>query len=328
MTTRRTLALGIDWPLVPMLAKLVAAVPDDEARWAFEIKWDGIRLLARIDHGELTVITRNLIDATARYPDLAELGSALSKRSAVLDGELVAFDASGHATFEALQQRRDPEGGKPAATVEGVGIAYMVFDVLALDGRSLLRAPYVERRAVLEGLALDGPHWHTPSALFGAGHDLLLTTREQGLEGIVGKRLDSIYEPGKRTGTWVKVKNQQRQEFVIGGWVPGAGKRSGKVGALVLGYWDGDDFVCAGKVGTGFTDAMLEYLTALLPPLARSTSPFTCGRVPREAQFIEPRLVGEIEFMEWTSHSGQLRHPSFKGLRADKDPRDVVREVP
>jgi bifunctional non-homologous end joining protein LigD len=328
MTTRRAQALGIDWPLVPMVAKLVAAVPDDEARWAFEVKWDGIRLLARIDHGKFMVISRNLIDVTPRYPDLAGLGSALAKRSAVLDGELVAFDPSGRATFEALQQRMDSESRKPAATGAGVGIAYMVFDVLALDGRSLLRAPYVERRAVLEGLALDGPHWHVPSASFGAGRELLLTTRERGLEGIVGKRLDSSYDPGKRTGTWVKVKNQQRQEFVIGGWMPGAGKRSGKVGALVLGYWDGDDFVCAGKVGTGFTDAMLERLSALLRPLARSTSPFMRGSVPREAQFVEPLLVGEIEFMEWTSHSGQLRHPSFKGLRTDKDPRDVVREVP
>jgi bifunctional non-homologous end joining protein LigD len=328
MTTHRTLALGIDWPLVPMLAKLVAGVPDDEARWAFEVKWDGIRLLARIEHGELTVITRNLIDATARYPELAGLGSALAERSAVLDGELVAFDASGRATFEALQQRIDPEGGKPSTPGGGLGIAYMVFDVLALDGRSLLRAPYVERRARLEGLALDGTHWHTPAASFGAGHDLFLRTRENGLEGIVGKRLDSSYEPGKRTGTWVKVKNQRRQEFVIGGWVPGAGNRSGKVGALVLGYWDGDDFVCAGKVGTGFTEAMLERLSTLLRPLARSASPFTRGSVPREAKFVEPRLVGEVEFMEWTSHSGQLRHPSFKGLRTDKDPRDVVREVP
>ena len=142
----------------------------------------------------------------------------------------------------------------------------------------------------------------------------------------MGKCLDSTYD--RVTGTWIKVKNQQRQEFAIGGWVPGAGKRSGKVGALVLGYWDGDNFVCAGKVGTGFTDAMLERLGALLRPLARSTSPFTRGSVPREAQFVEPRLVGEVEFMEWTSHSGQLRHPSFKGLRTDKDPRDVVREAP
>jgi bifunctional non-homologous end joining protein LigD len=328
MTTRRASALGIDWPLVPMLAKLVAAVPDDETHWAFEIKWDGIRLLARVDQEKLTVITRNLIDATARYPDLAGLGSALGKRSAVLDGELVAFDASGRATFEALQRRMDPESGKPVSTGGGGGIAFMVFDVLALEGHSLLRAPYIERRAVLEGLALDGPHWHTPSASIGAGHDLLVTTRKQGLEGIVGKRLDSTYDPGKRTGTWVKVKNQQRQEFVIGGWVPGAGKRSGNVGALVLGYWEGDDFVCAGKVGTGFTDAILDRLRALLRPLARSASPFTRGSVPREAQFVEPRLVGEIEFMEWTSHSGQLRHPSFKGLRTDKDPREVVREVP
>jgi bifunctional non-homologous end joining protein LigD len=146
------------------------------------------------------------------------------------------------------------------------------------------------------------------------------------MEGVVAKRLDGRYEPGKRTGTWLKIKNQQRQEFVIGGWVPGAGKRAGKIGALVIGYWDRDNFVSAGKVGTGFTEAHLRELSELLAPLASEVSSFASGAVPRDTNFVEPRLVCEVEFTEWTSRTSQLRHPSFKGLRTDKAASDVVRE--
>ena len=155
---------------------------------------------------------------------------------------------------------------------------------------------------------------------------MLQTSRDQGMEGIVAKRLESRYEPGKRTGAWLKIKNQQRQEFVIGGWVPGAGKRDAKIGALVIGYWDEARFVSAGKVGTGFTEERLRELAELLRPLARESSPFDAGVVSRGTHFVEPRLVCEVEFTEWTSRTGQLRHPSFKGLRTDKAPRDVVRE--
>ena len=158
------------------------------------------------------------------------------------------------------------------------------------------------------------------------GLELLNTSREQGLEGIVAKRLGSQYEAGKRSGSWLKIKNQMRQEFVISGWVADEGTRTGKVGALVLGFYDGEDFVSAGKVGTGFTNVTLAELGRLLQPLARDTSPFTAGAVPKTALFVEPHLVCEVEFMEWTSATGQLRHPSFKGLRTDKSPREVVRE--
>jgi bifunctional non-homologous end joining protein LigD len=156
---------------------------------------------------------------------------------------------------------------------------------------------------------------------------MLATSIEHGFEGLIAKRLDSPYEPGKRPGTWLKLKNQRRQEFVIGGWVPGEGKRSGKVGALVVSYYDDGRFISAGKVGTGFSERRLAELRTMLDPLARDTSPFDGGVVPKETQFVEPALVCEVEFTEWTSASGQLRHPSFKGLRTDKSPREVVRET-
>ncbi len=316
------MALGIPWPLVPMLAKAAPAPPADDARWSFETKWDGIRILARLRDGAAQLMTRNLIDATARYPELVGLGDALPGRSAVLDGEVVGFDAAGRATFEALQQRRgtstDPSRPSP--------LAYIVFDVLELEGRSLLAVPYEERRNILEGLALEGPSWRTPPVSVGGGEALLATTREKGLEGIIAKRLGSPYEPGGRPGTWLKIKHQRRQEFVVGGWMPGAGRRTGTVGALLIGYFEAGELVSAGKVGTGFSDAMLAELAERLAPLARETSPFTQGAIPPGAHFVEPHLVGEVEFTEWTSKSGQLRHPSFKGLRFDKRPQDVVRE--
>jgi bifunctional non-homologous end joining protein LigD len=302
-----------------MLATLAPSVPANDDQWAFEMKWDGIRLLARIHDGRVQLMTRNRIDATPRYPELAALGRAAAGQSLILDGEVVGFDEAGRHTFEALQQRGALERGARR-------VAFMVFDVLALGGRSLLSAPYTERRAALEALALDGPHWHTPPYSRGGGAAMLQTSRDQEMEGVIAKRLDSRYEPGRRTGAWLKIKNQQRQEFVIGGWVPGAGKREGKIGALVIGYWDGEDFVSAGKVGTGFTEMRLGELAELLGPLARDSSPFGAGVVPRNTKFVEPRLVCEVEFTEWTSRTGQLRHPSFKGLRTDKASREVVRE--
>ena len=155
---------------------------------------------------------------------------------------------------------------------------------------------------------------------------MLEASTEAGLEGIVAKKLVSLYEPGKRSGNWVKVKNRNRQELVIGGWLEGEGKRRGVAGALLVGYYDKGKFVYAGKVGTGFTDAMLDKLQALLKPLERKSSPFDAGSPPRLAHFVEPKLVGEFKCVEWT-RSGQLRAPAFKGLRTDKPPRKVVRET-
>src|SRR6266508_5806730 len=155
---------------------------------------------------------------------------------------------------------------------------------------------------------------------------MLRASKEPGLEGVVAKRLGSRYEPGKRTGAWTKVKNVHRQEFVIGGWIPGEGRRSGGLGSVVVGYYQDGKLISAGGVGTGFSNQMLVEMAQLLEPLARADSPFSGGHVPRETRFVEPRLVCEVEFAEWTTRSGELRHPSFKGLRWVKAPEDVVRE--
>jgi bifunctional non-homologous end joining protein LigD len=174
-------------------------------------------------------------------------------------------------------------------------------------------------------LKLNGASWQTPPYEKGGGLAMLEASRKAGLEGIMGKKLDSPYEPGRRSGAWVKVKNHDRQEFVIGGWLEGEGKRTGHPGALLVGYYDKGKFVYAGKVGTGFTDAMLDKLASAMKPLAQDKSPFDFGAPPKKAHFVKPKLVADVEFVEWTK-SGQLRAPSFKGLRTDKPAREVVRE--
>jgi bifunctional non-homologous end joining protein LigD len=206
-------------------------------------------------------------------------------------------------------------------------VVYVLFDVLYLDGRLLLERPYQERRALLDGLGLQGPAWQTPAAQVGDGAALLEASARQGLEGLIAKRLDSPYEPGRRSSAWIKVKNTRRQELVIGGWVPGEGRRQERIGALLVGYYDDDGFLhYAGRVGTGFTDRTLADLSARLRPLRRRTSPFAePTKLPRGAVFCEPGLVAEVEFSEWTP-AGMLRAPSFKGLREDKEPSEVRRE--
>jgi bifunctional non-homologous end joining protein LigD len=203
----------------------------------------------------------------------------------------------------------------------------MIFDLLWLDGHSLMELRYEERRELLEALSLSGESWQTPEHLTGRGRDVLKATAEQQLEGIVAKRLDAPYEPGARSSAWTKIKNLGRQELVIGGWLPGEGRRERRIGALLVGVYDPDGaFRYAGRVGTGFNDAELDRLAKLLKPLELEDSPFTAGeRPPRGAVFARPELVAEIEFTEWTS-VGVLRHPSYKGLREDKDAREVVRE--
>jgi len=309
-----------------MLAKLSGSLPRDDDRWAYEMKWDGIRALAFIQGGKLRLMTRNQIEVTKRYPELLPFASQLGGRNAILDGEIVGFNDQGRPSFEALQQRMGLEGGHRIPSRPQVAVAYMIFDLLYVDDCSLLQAPYEMRREQLEALHLEDDHWATPPSTVGGGEAMLQSSREQGFEGVVAKRLGSRYEPGKRAGAWLKVKNVHRQEFVIGGWIPGQGRRSGGLGSVVVGYYQDDKLISAGGVGTGFTNQMLLDLAQLLEPLARADSPFGGGNVPRETRCVEPRLVCEVEFTEWTSRSGELRHPSFKGLRWDKASEEVVRE--
>jgi bifunctional non-homologous end joining protein LigD len=319
--------------IVPMLARLSTLPPDDE-RWGYEIKWDGVRAVAYIAPGQPTRIeSRNLNDVTRQYPEAAAIGSALAKRSAVLDGEVVAFDEHGRPSFERLQGRMHLTGDAAiGARTRSTPIAYVVFDLLYLDGRNLMREPYTERRARLEELDLNGPTWRTPAYHRGQGKALLEASARQGLEGIVAKRLDSQYEPGKRNGSWLKVKNTRRQELVIGGWLPGEGRRKGRIGALLMGYYDHEpptpELRFAGKVGTGFDAKELDKLEKLLAARRRDSSPFSSAKQPgKGAIFVDPDLVAEVEFNEWTKQN-MLRHPSYKGLREDKRPLDVVLERP
>ncbi len=313
--------------LVPMLARAGALPGDGDESWAYEIKWDGVRAVAYSQPGTLRLESRNLLDLTDRYPELARLNRALSSHSAVLDGEIVAFDDSGRPSFQALQQRMQLASRSQAKRqAETRPVTYMIFDLLWLDGHSLLDLPYAQRRELLDGLQLNGERWQTPEHIVGHGSELLAAAREQHLEGVLAKRLPSPYQPGVRSRDWIKIKTTASQELVIGGWMPGKGKRTERIGALLLGVYEDGRLRYAGRVGTGFTEQELDRLERLLSPLRRPASPFTLGpKPPRGAVFVEPRLVAEVEFSEWTQ-AGSLRQPSYKGLREDKDAEQVVRE--
>ncbi len=311
----------------PMLARL-STMPADESSWGFEVKWDGVRAIARSEPGRIHLITRNGNDVTAAYPELRGLNRALGSHSAMLDGEIVAFDEQGRPSFQALQPRIHLRGESAVKRrAAECPVTYVIFDLLWLDGHPLLDMPYRERRKHLLAMGLDGDHWRVPGHHEGDGSALLAATREQGLEGVVAKRLDSRYAPGRRDGSWLKIKNSRRQELVIGGWTEGRGARAGRLGALELGVHDPETGALryAGKVGTGFDEAELDRLGRLLAPLARRDSPFSGRQPAKGARFVEPALVCEVEFGEWT-RDGRLRHPRYEGLRDDKPAEEVVRE--
>jgi bifunctional non-homologous end joining protein LigD len=303
--------------VVPMLARL-GELPRDEAGWGFEVKWDGVRAIAYAEPGRLSLQSRNLKDITDRYPEVRGLREALGSRAAVLDGEVVAFGEDGRPSFERLQQRMHVASeGRVRRLASSVPVVYVIFDLLYLGGEVLLGLPYEERRERLDALGLSGPAWQTPAYHREDGEALLAATRERGLEGVVAKRLDCPYEPGRRSPGWIKVKNVHREAFTIGGWMSGEGRRRERIGALLVGEREPDGTLrYAGRVGTGFTEATLKDLEARLRPIERDDSPFDAGRLPKGAQFVEPALGADVEFRERTK-AGILRAPSFKGLREE-----------
>lgn len=324
--------------LEPMLAA-AGPVPTGPG-WAAEFKWDGWRALARVEGGRVRLRSRNGLDVTDAFPEIKALGRQAGSTSMLLDGEVVATRA-GKISFSALQARggtggvRGTEPGKARAARLAAAdpVSYLIFDLLHLDGTSLLALPYAERRALLTTLELAGPAWQTPPSFADVPAETVLAAAvEQDLEGIVVKRLDSVYRPGARSADWVKVKTSRTQTVVIGGYTPlrsGTASRPAAIGALLIGVVDETGALrYAGRVGSGLSDAARHGLFDALSTAARPDKPFA-DAVPRTdagtAVWTEPVLVAEVSFAEWTP-GGRLRHPVFKGVRLDKSPTEARRE--
>jgi DNA ligase D-like protein (predicted ligase)/DNA ligase D-like protein (predicted polymerase)/DNA ligase D-like protein (predicted 3'-phosphoesterase) len=300
----------------PMLATHGSVAKLTASQWAFEAKWDGYRLLVDADHGELRLRSRSGRDLTDEFPQLRALADDLADHHVVLDGEVVALDASGVPRFSEMQNR-----------ARATRIEFRAFDLLYLDGRSLLRAKYRDRRKLLETLASAGG-LDVPDLLPGDGAEALEYAREQQWEGVVAKKRDSTYQPGRRSASWVKDKYWNTQEVVIGGWRAGEGGRTSGIGSLLVGIPGADGLHFAGRVGTGFTERDLAGLKKTLEPLHTDQSPFDARLSTQDAKgvtFVKPTLVGEVRYSEWTSDE-RLRQPSWRGLRPDKEPGDVVKE--
>ncbi|MGB8387911.1 ATP-dependent DNA ligase [Mycobacterium sp.] len=302
--------------LAHMLATHGSVAAYRASQWAFEGKWDGYRLLIEADHGALRVRSRRGREVTKEYPELRSLAADLADHHVVLDGEAVVLDKSGVPSFHAMQNRG-----------RGTHVEFWAFDLLYLDGRSLLRARYQDRRKLLETLAV-GSNLIVPELLPGDGKQALEYSGKHGWEGVVAKKRDSTYRPGRRSGSWVKDKHWNTQEVVIGGWKAGEGERSSGIGSLLMGIPSAEALHFAGRVGTGFTERDLANLKKTLAPLHTDQSPFDAPLPPREAKgvtFVEPVLVAEVRYSEWTPDN-RLRQSSWRGLRPDKEPSEVVRE--
>jgi bifunctional non-homologous end joining protein LigD len=305
----------------PMLATSVEKPPKGDG-WLYEVKWDGYRAIAAVRGGDATLTSRNANDLTERFPTVARaLERVVRTPDCVLDGEVCALDEDGRATFSAMQQG-----------LAGTSYIYVAFDVLEVDGEPQIDLPLVERRARLERLLDRRNRVVQLSEGFEDGEALFAAAKEQRFEGIVAKRADSPYRPGKRTREWLKVKARESQEFVIVGYTKGQGRRSRSFGSLVLAVRRADELEWVGNVGTGFSEAEIQRLLSLLEPLERDDPPLPhVPKMPKvrktDIVWVEPRLVAQVEFAQWT-HDGHLRAPVYSGLREDKEPEDVAREEP
>lgn len=319
----------LSFPTKPMRA-VSGDLPRDDGAWAFEIKWDGMRALAFVGaDGSVRLQSSNSKDITASFPELASLGVGTRGRPAVLDGEIVAFDSDARPNFARLQLRMHVTAARDvSARAAQVPVFYQLFDLLAFDGIDATGLAYEDRRRLLAQIVSAGPHFAVPAHHVGGGAELLQAAADLGLEGVMAKRLTSRYEPGRRSSNWTKIKVRRRQELVVGGWATGEGRRNGQIGSLLVGYRVKNTWRYAGRVGTGFSEAELHRLGTLLRPLEQRASSFNPLPSPSHCKgvtWVEPVLVVEVAFGNWTL-DGLLRHPSYLGQRADKDPKDVVRE--
>jgi len=297
------------FPVDPMKAVLGSLPsPADDDLWAYEIKFDGYRTVVHVRNGKVRVQSSSGADVTAKYPELADLGDDVNAASAIIDGELVVLDEEGRPRFE-LMQRHETE------------VAFYAFDVLHLDGKDTIALPYEQRRGLLAEALETGSNWMVPMHRVGSGAELLQATAERGLEGVMAKRLGSLYTPGKRSPNWRKVKNRVRTEVVIGGWSAGTGNRVGTFGALLVGVREPDGRLrFAGGVGSGFTQKMLESLSKRFAALRTKRCPFDPpppSIITRSATWVEPELTAEIEITEFTN-DGLVRQASFLGIVGDQ----------
>ena len=294
--------MTLRFPVAPMKAA-IGRLPEDDERWAYEIKFDGYRTLAFVDGAEVRLQSTNLLDVTAKWPEIGGIHESVHAKRAILDGELVVLDDQGRPRFE-LIQRHETQA------------AYYVFDVLSIDGKDTIGLPYEDRRRLLADVLDPGSNWAVPGHRIGDGDALLAATVEQQLEGVMAKRLGSTYLPGKRSPNWRKVKNRVPAQVVVGGYTAGTGNRSSTFGSLLVGRREGDRLRFAGGVGTGFSQAVLESLTKQLRALRTDVCPFD-PPPPREyvrgATWVRPELEANIELTEFTNE-GFVRHGSFLGL--------------
>jgi len=302
--------------IMPMLATPAREVPADPDDWGAEAKWDGARGIAYVSGGEAVILGRSGQDVTSSYPELAaDLVKAAGRRSLVLDGEVTAF-AADRPSFALLQRRLHVTQPAPAL-VAAVPVTYIAFDLLYQAGRSLLRNPYAQRRAMLDNLGLAAAHIAVPPAFPGQAGALTAASRQLGLEGVVLKRLASRYHPGQRTSDWLKIRHLTTADIVIGGWLPGTGRRSVLAGSVLAGHPGPAGLGYLGAVGSGFTEAELRDLTARLRELEQPASPFGTPVPPdiaRRAHWTRPVLAAEVTYTEITP-DGRMRHPVWRGLR-------------
>ncbi|MFD0021671.1 non-homologous end-joining DNA ligase [Streptomyces sp. NPDC058382] len=303
--------------IAPMLA-VPGPLPVPDADWAFEAKWDGARcVLSTTGDGTVRLTSRAGNDVTVTYPELQALGGVLRGHGTVLDGEVVVLDASGRSDFGLLQNRMGVADARRSSRLARDFPAHlMIFDVMFLDGRTLLRSSYAERREALSALGLAGAHWSAPAYVHGNSAQVWDAVVREGLEGVVAKRLSSVYTPGTRSANWRKTKRVDTLDVVIGGWTQRRGAAAGVPGAVLVGVDGPAGLRYAGSVGSGMSERELGELAAYLAVLSRSTSPFADRVGVAGAHWAEPRLVAEVTASEWTG-AGRLRHPVWQRLRPD-----------